>query len=164
MQRGLPTKRPIQDVSKVIAVSSAKGGVGKSTVAGNTHILWIYKNIRKEDLTFNTVNVALALARKGRRTGILDTDIFGPSIPKLMSLSGEPRLSERMTPHLQISCLNRFVLRTNTQTRQSVDTIVKLWCQNYVHGIYGGSWVCSSLARTYGHEGSTTTATRSRLG
>jgi ATP-binding protein involved in chromosome partitioning len=34
MQRGLPEKRPIKDVKKVIAVSSAKGGVGKSTISG----------------------------------------------------------------------------------------------------------------------------------
>jgi ATP-binding protein involved in chromosome partitioning len=38
MQRGLPTKRHIKDVDKVIAVSSAKGGVGKSTVAGLNRI------------------------------------------------------------------------------------------------------------------------------
>ena len=72
----------------MICVSSAKGGVGKSTVA---------------------VNVSLALARMGKRTGILDTDIFGPSIPRLLDLSSrgggggegddgggrEPRLSDR---------------------------------------------------------------------
>ncbi|KAH7119655.1 cytosolic Fe-S cluster assembling factor NBP35 [Dendryphion nanum] len=72
MQRGLPQKRNIRDVKKVIAVSSAKGGVGKSTVA---------------------INLALSFARSGYRTGILDTDIFGPSIPTLLNLSGEPRLS-----------------------------------------------------------------------
>ncbi|PYH49269.1 Mrp/NBP35 family ATP-binding protein [Aspergillus saccharolyticus JOP 1030-1] len=72
-RRGLPEKRKIRDVKKVIAVSSAKGGVGKSTIA---------------------VNLALAFARRGIRTGILDTDIFGPSIPTLLNLSGEPRLDE----------------------------------------------------------------------
>lgn len=73
MQRGLPTKRSLPTVRKTIAVSSAKGGVGKSTIA---------------------VNLALAFARLGHRTGILDTDIFGPSIPTLLSLNGqEPRLS-----------------------------------------------------------------------
>ncbi|KUL89385.1 hypothetical protein ZTR_04393 [Talaromyces verruculosus] len=70
-RRGLPQKRKIRDVQKVVAVSSAKGGVGKSTIA---------------------VNLALALARRGIRTGILDTDIFGPSIPTLLNLHGEPRL------------------------------------------------------------------------
>ncbi|KAJ5113156.1 hypothetical protein N7456_001690 [Penicillium angulare] len=72
-RRGLPEKRKIRDVKKVVAVSSAKGGVGKSTVA---------------------VNLALSFARRGIRTGILDTDIFGPSIPTLLNLSGEPRLDE----------------------------------------------------------------------
>lgn len=72
-RRGLPEKRKIRDVKKVIAVSSAKGGVGKSTIA---------------------VNLALSFARRGIRTGILDTDIFGPSIPTLLNLSGEPRLDE----------------------------------------------------------------------
>ena len=44
------------------------------------------------------MNLALALARRGIRTGILDTDIFGPSIPSLLNLSGEPRLDDGMSP------------------------------------------------------------------
>ncbi|KAL1997792.1 hypothetical protein VTN02DRAFT_751 [Thermoascus thermophilus] len=72
-RRALPEKRRIRDVNKVVAVSSAKGGVGKSTIA---------------------VNLALAFARRGIRTGILDTDIFGPSIPTLLDLAGEPRVDE----------------------------------------------------------------------
>ncbi|KAJ4234455.1 hypothetical protein NW759_001447 [Fusarium solani] len=69
-----PQRRNIAGVEKVIAVSSAKGGVGKSTVAAN---------------------LSLAFARLGYRAGILDTDIFGPSIPTLFDLSGEPRLSSK---------------------------------------------------------------------
>ncbi|EFQ35435.1 hypothetical protein CGRA01v4_13697 [Colletotrichum graminicola] len=68
-----PVQRKIRGVEKVVAVSSAKGGVGKSTVAAN---------------------LSLAFARLGYRAGILDTDIFGPSIPTLFNLSGEPRLSQ----------------------------------------------------------------------
>ncbi|WPG98612.1 P-loop containing nucleoside triphosphate hydrolase protein [Acrodontium crateriforme] len=80
MKRGLPEKRPITNVKKVIAVSSAKGGVGKSTVA---------------------INLALAAARQGITTGILDTDIYGPSVPTLLNLEGiEPELdaSNRLVP------------------------------------------------------------------
>lgn len=75
-QRGLPTKRPIPNVSHIVAVSSAKGGVGKSTLA---------------------VNLALSFSRHNLRTGILDTDIFGPSIPTLLDLAdaSEPRLTEQ---------------------------------------------------------------------
>jgi ATP-binding protein involved in chromosome partitioning len=44
-------------------------------------------------LNDDQVNLALSFARAGHRTGILDTDVFGPSIPTLLNLSGEPRLS-----------------------------------------------------------------------
>ncbi|KZT00335.1 P-loop containing nucleoside triphosphate hydrolase protein [Laetiporus sulphureus 93-53] len=69
-------KRALPHVKKVLAVASGKGGVGKSTVA---------------------VNLACALAMHGgRRVGILDLDIFGPSVPKLMGLEDavEPRLTK----------------------------------------------------------------------
>ncbi|KAK9465871.1 P-loop containing nucleoside triphosphate hydrolase protein [Lipomyces arxii] len=75
LARGLPQKAKLRGVDKVIAVSSAKGGVGKSTVA---------------------VNLALSLAMQNKRVGILDTDIFGPSVPKLMRLEGsEPRVDDQ---------------------------------------------------------------------
>ncbi|KAK6375042.1 hypothetical protein LTR64_003158 [Lithohypha guttulata] len=75
-QRGLPVKRRIAHVDHVIAVSSAKGGVGKSTLA---------------------VNLALSLSRRNLRTGILDTDIFGPSVPTLLNLANasEPEVTNR---------------------------------------------------------------------
>ncbi|KAF2485422.1 P-loop containing nucleoside triphosphate hydrolase protein [Neohortaea acidophila] len=80
MKRGLPEKRAIPNVGRVVAVSSAKGGVGKSTLA---------------------VNLALAMARSGISTGLLDTDIYGPSVPTLLNLEGlEPELdpNNRLVP------------------------------------------------------------------
>jgi len=91
MQRGLPERRKIKDVKRVIAVSSAKGGVGKSTLSGPLYHM-SSATIAKTN-TLRLVNLALAFAQKGLRSGILDTDIFGPSIPTLLKLSGEPRLS-----------------------------------------------------------------------
>ncbi|MDX8402049.1 MAG: P-loop NTPase, partial [Mariprofundaceae bacterium] len=66
--RGAPAgKRTIPGIAHIIAVASGKGGVGKSTVAAN---------------------LAAALALSGARTGLLDADIHGPSIPRMMGLEG----------------------------------------------------------------------------
>lgn len=47
-------------------------------------------------MRLNKVNIALAMVAKGNRVGILDADIFGPSIPRLLSLSGQPRTTSGM--------------------------------------------------------------------
>ena len=72
-------------MNKVIAVSSAKGGVGKSTIAGEVMIFC---------KLIEAVNLALALSKQGLSIGLLDTDIFGPSVPKLLDISGEPEIDE----------------------------------------------------------------------
>lgn len=74
MQKGLPKKFPIAGVDKVILVSSAKGGVGKSTT---------------------TVNLAICAAKQGKSVGLMDADVFGPSIPRMMNLTGTPELTSQ---------------------------------------------------------------------
>jgi ATP-binding protein involved in chromosome partitioning len=78
----------LPEVKAIVAVASGKGGVGKSTVA---------------------VNLAVSLARQGHRTGLLDADIYGPSLPRMLGLSRKPDVrGDRMIPHSAwgISCMS----------------------------------------------------------
>lgn len=75
-----PGKTAVPGIKHIIAVGSGKGGVGKSTTA---------------------VNIALALQAEGFRVGVLDADLYGPSIPKLLGIEGRPAIREDgiFSPH-----------------------------------------------------------------
>nr|QZX63219.1 ATP-binding protein involved in chromosome partitioning NUBPL/IND1 [Halisarca dujardinii] len=94
MSKGIkqvPRKWPIPGIKHTVLLASGKGGVGKSTTA---------------------VNVAVALSRLAEKpvVGLLDADIYGPSIPKMMNLSGQPQLSkqDKMIPLMNygIKCMS----------------------------------------------------------
>lgn len=76
-----PSPKPVPGIRHIIAVGSGKGGVGKSTVA---------------------VNLAVALASLGYKTGLADGDIHGPSIARMMGVKGKPKIKDnRMIPPLR---------------------------------------------------------------
>ena len=88
MSRKLPQKNPIKGTKFTIAISSAKGGVGKSTFA---------------------TNLALALKSIGCKVGLLDADIYGPSIPKMLGIDEKPKSDgEKLEPinKYDIQCMS----------------------------------------------------------
>ncbi|XP_078089841.1 iron-sulfur cluster transfer protein NUBPL isoform X5 [Mustelus asterias] len=89
MARGLPKQQVIPGVKQIIVVASGKGGVGKSTTA---------------------VNLALGLAANNLVVGLLDADVYGPSIPRMMNLRGNPELTDsnlmRPLVNFGIACMS----------------------------------------------------------
>jgi len=69
----MPTPVALPGVSKIVAIGSGKGGVGKTTVA---------------------VNLAIALSKLGKRVGLIDADIYGPNVPLMMGSTQQPRVGE----------------------------------------------------------------------
>ena len=88
MSSSPPEKKPILGTKFTIAISSAKGGVGKSTFA---------------------TNLALALKQIGCKVGLLDADIYGPSIPKMFNINEKPKSDgQTLTPIIKydIQCMS----------------------------------------------------------
>ena len=97
LRRKTPEKNPINGTKFTIAISSAKGGVGKSTFA---------------------TNLALALKKVGCKVGLLDADIYGPSIPKMLGIEEKPKSDgQKLEPIVKydIQCMSIGFL-TDEQT------------------------------------------------
>tara|TARA_B100001778_G_scaffold90713_1_gene73968 strand:+ start:192 stop:1016 length:825 start_codon:yes stop_codon:yes gene_type:complete len=97
MRRKTPEKNPIKGTKFTIAISSAKGGVGKSTFA---------------------TNLTLALKKIGCRVGLLDADIYGPSVPKMLGINEKPKSDgQKLDPVIKydVQCMSIGFL-TDQQT------------------------------------------------
>lgn len=93
------TKQGHARISKIIAVASGKGGVGKSTVA---------------------VNLALGLKAMGANVGLLDADIYGPSVPRLLGLSGKPDARDNMLAPMDAFGLKAMSIGSIVQADQAM--------------------------------------------
>jgi len=69
-QQPMPSPQPLPGVGAIVAVGSGKGGVGKTTLA---------------------VNLAVALQKIGHKVGLLDADVYGPNVPLMLGVNGQPR-------------------------------------------------------------------------
>lgn len=96
-------------VANVIAVASGKGGVGKSTVA---------------------LNLALALSRAGARVGLMDADVYGPSVPLLTGVHQRPESHDN-----RIECIEKFGLRLMSMGFFITDSSPVIWRGPMVHGL-----------------------------
>lgn len=75
MARGLPKVKPLKGVKQIVIVASGKGGVGKSTIAVN-------------------LSIALKTVEPQKSVGLLDADVFGPSVPLMMNIRQIPMIND----------------------------------------------------------------------
>jgi len=102
-------KLPIPGIENLIAVGSGKGGVGKTTVA---------------------VNLAVALARLGRPTALMDADIYGPNVPRMLGINQTPQVEkERLLP------LERHGVRVMSMGFLNPSDRPLIWRGPMLHGV-----------------------------
>jgi ATP-binding protein involved in chromosome partitioning len=94
-----PVSSTIPGIRKLIAVASGKGGVGKSTVSAN---------------------LAVALARSGQKVGLLDADIYGPSVPTLLGLSGRARVERNRLQPMEAHGLKALSMGMMTEPGKAI--------------------------------------------
>jgi len=107
--RGVPDKKPVEGVKHIIAVTSGKGGVGKTTVA---------------------VNLACALSALGATVGLLDCDIYGPNVPIMLGLNVKPQAEgNRLLP------VDAFGLKVMSMGFLAEGDTPLIWRGPMLHGV-----------------------------
>lgn len=102
-------KQPIEGIDNIVAVGSGKGGVGKTTVA---------------------VNLAIALARLGHRVGLMDADVYGPNVPRMVGLKEEPKaVGHRIQP------LEKYGIRLMSMGFLNPTDRPLIWRGPMLHGV-----------------------------
>ena len=118
---GLTQKSRIAGLNKIIAVASGKGGVGKSTCSAN---------------------IACALGQLGQRVGLLDCDIYGPSIPLMMGVRGKPMVSdtELLVPPVahQIKVMSMGLLLNDDQPVIWRGPMIQKTIHQFIHQVAWG--------------------------
>ena len=104
-----PPKLPVEGVEHVVAVGSGKGGVGKTTVA---------------------VNLAVALAAQGRKVGLMDADVYGPNVPRMMGVEPQP-----MTAGEKIQPLENFGVKVMSMGFLNPENRPLIWRGPMLHGV-----------------------------
>ena len=104
-----PSKQGIPGVKNIIAVGSGKGGVGKTTVA---------------------VNLAVALARTGAKVGLLDSDVYGPNVPLMMGIHGQPHAVQN-----RIQPLSNYGVRVMSMGFLAADDTPLIWRGPMLHNV-----------------------------
>jgi ATP-binding protein involved in chromosome partitioning len=102
-------RQSIEGVKNIIAVGSGKGGVGKTTV---------------------TVNLAVALAQSGAKVGLMDADIYGPNVPLMMGIAGQPHAIDN-----RIQTLSNYGVRVMSMGFLTDDDTPLIWRGPMLHNV-----------------------------
>jgi ATP-binding protein involved in chromosome partitioning len=108
-RRGIPEKKAVEGVKQIVAITSGKGGVGKTTVS---------------------VNLACALSAKGAKVGLIDCDIYGPNVPIMLGLESKPEAAgNRLVP------VSAFDLKVMSMGFLAEGDTPLIWRGPMLHGV-----------------------------